>query len=80
MRQYKGYYIDHVIFNSKEDIDIFLKNQAVEAFKRACRYFAQTHSLEASMYEDEKAEVLHNSFGFDWETIEQMEIEAYQTV
>lgn len=79
MKQYKGYYIDHVYFNSKEDIDKFLEKQAVESFVKACRYFAEHPSMEASIYEDEQAERLNKVFGYDWETIEQMEIEAIKT-
>lgn len=29
MKQYKGYYIDGVIFNTEEDIDKFVKQQAI---------------------------------------------------
>lgn len=34
MKQYKGYYIDHVIFNSTAEIDAFIKKQAVEHHNR----------------------------------------------
>ena len=77
MTQYKGLYIDHVIFHNAADIDAFLKEKAVESYKRAVRHFAECASYEASAYCDEKAEILHRVYGLDWAEIEEIEIEAY---
>jgi hypothetical protein len=76
MKQYRGYYIDHVVFNSKEDIDNFLEKQAVEAHNKACKYFADHPSMEASNYCMEKAEYLVKQFGYTWEQVEALEIAA----
>lgn len=79
MRQYKGYYIDKVIFHNEEEIDRFLEKQAVDAYKVACQLFAKYCTLENSIYCNEKAETLVNQFGYTWEQVEALEIEAYKT-
>lgn len=76
MRQYKGYYIDHVVFNSKADIDKFLEREAVRAHEKACKYFADHPSMEASNYCMEKAEILVKLFGYTWEQVEELENKA----
>lgn len=76
MKQYKGYYIDEVVFNSTEEIDSFLKAQAIQAYKVACEYFAETHTIEAALFCDEKAQYLVNNFGMDWDEIAALEDEA----
>ena len=74
MTQYKGYYIDKVIFNSKADIDQFLKDQAVEAYEKAVEYFTTHPTMEASNYCHSKAEILVNQYGYTWEQVEALEI------
>jgi len=69
MRQYKGYYIDNVIFNNTNDIEAFLKRQAVDAYKMAVTLFVERSTIENSIYCDEKAERLVNEFGFTWEQV-----------
>ena len=32
MKNYKGYYIDKVVFNNEAEIDAFIKKQAVDRF------------------------------------------------
>ena len=76
MKQYKGLYIDGVIFTSKEDIDNFLKEQAIRSYKIAVKLFCRNTSIEASIYADQKAEYLNTQFGMDWEEIEAIEIEV----
>ena len=78
MTNYKGYTIDGVFFNSKKDIDRFLEDSAVNGYKTACKLFAETRSMSASMIMDEKAECLVNQFGYTWEQIEEIEISAYK--
>lgn len=78
MKNYKGYYIDNVIFHSIEEIDEFVKNQAIEAYKKAVELFAYNSTLENSIYVDSKAEILVNRYGFTWEEIEALEIATYQ--
>lgn len=80
MKQYKGYYIDKVIFNNEKEIDTFLEKQAVDAYKMACKLFAETRTMSSSMLCDEKAERLVNEFDYTWEQVEQLEIEAMKEV
>ena len=80
MKQYRGYFVDHVIFNSTEDIDNFIKSEAVAAYKKAVRYFADHCNMAASTYADEKAENLVNNFGFTWEEVEAIEIETLESI
>ena len=78
MTQYKGLYIDNVVFNSKEDIDNFLKEQAIRSYRIAVQAFCEHCDMEHSLYADEQAERLNAQFGMDWEEIEAIEIEAMQ--
>ena len=77
MTQYKGYYIDHIYFHSKSDIDSNIKKKAVEEYQRRIRYFADHSTMEASIFCSDHADVLHNNFGFSYEEIEAIEIAAY---
>ena len=77
MAQYKGYYIDHIHFNSKAEIDAHIKQQAVEAYQRLIRYFADHSTMAVSIKCSEAADRLHNTFGFSYEEIEELEISAY---
>ena len=76
MKQYKGYYIDGVIFNSKADIDKHIERQAVDYYKAAVAVFAEKHTFESSTVCEEAAERLVNNFGYTWEQVEAIEIEA----
>ena len=79
MTQYKGYYIDHIIFNSKADIDNFIKEQAIDRYKMMCRMFAREDAgVELAILMSEQADLLHNKFGLDYNEIEEIEIEAYK--
>lgn len=76
MKQYKGYYIDHVIFNSTAEIDAFIKKQAVEHHNRLSKMFSERPSMELSSMMSDSADRLHNLFSFSYEEIEEMEIAA----
>lgn len=76
MKQYKGVYIDGTIFTSEQDVDKFLEAKAVESYRIACQIFAKDRSIEASIYADEKAAVLLDTFGYTWEQVEAIEISA----
>ena len=76
MTKYRGYYIDGIYFNSKADVDKFVERKAVEAYKQAYKYFLNHPTMEASVYWSEKAEYLVNNFGYTWESVEVLEIEA----
>lgn len=77
MTQYKGYYIDHIYFNSKAEIDDYIKQKAVKEYQRRIRYFADHTTMEASIFCAEQADMLHNNFGFSYEEIEAIGIAAY---
>ena len=77
MTQYKGYYIDHIYFHSKAEIDAYIKQMAVEEYQRRIRYFADHSTMEAFIFCDEQADRLHDIFGFSYEEIEELEIAAY---
>lgn len=77
MKQYKGYYIDHIQFNSTAEIDNFIKEKAVERFKTLNKLFARHGTMEANVLCSEQADYLHDTFGFSYEDLEEMEIAAY---
>lgn len=80
MKQYKGIYIDNVIFNSEAEIDAFLERKAVEAYKMAVELFATFHDMAHSIGADEKAQVLADQYGYTWEQIEEIEIGVYKAI
>ena len=77
MTQYKGYYIDHIFFHSKAEIDAHIKQQAVEKFQMLNKFYAERPDMGVAQLCEEQAERLHDIFGFSWEEIEEMEIAAY---
>ena len=76
MTQYRGYYIDHIYFHSKAEIDAHIKHKAVEEYQRRIKYFSDHSTMEASIFCSEQADLLHNNFGFSYEEIEELEIAA----
>lgn len=80
MKQYKGYYIDKVVFNSEKEIDNFLKEQAVSAYRKAVKYFANHCTMEASIYCDDKARNLIDNFGYTYKQVEAIEIETLKSI
>jgi hypothetical protein len=80
MTKYMGYYIDGVIFTSKQDIDNFLEKTAIEKFKTAVELFAEHPSVEASMWQTDKAERLVNAYGYTWEQVEEIEISVLKII
>ena len=79
MKQYRGYYIDKVIFKNEQDIDAFIKSEAVRSFKRAVILFMNDCSMANSIYCDEQADKLVNKFGFTWDEVDTFEIEALES-
>lgn len=77
MKQYKGYYIDHVFFNSEADIDEHIKAQTIKSYKIACEMFARHADMEHSIYASEIADRLHD-LGLSWDEIEKIENDACQ--
>ena len=80
MKKYKGYFIDHVIFNSKQDIDKHIKEKAIESYKTAIWLFAKNKDMESSIYADDKAEYLVSQCGMTLEQVEAIEIETYKAI
>ena len=81
--KYKGYYIEKDSvngFHSKEDIDNFLRNQAVKDFKMSVEMFAAHSTMECSIFSAEKADRLVKGFGFTWEQVEALEIETLEAL
>lgn len=77
MKQYKGYYIDKVIFHNETDIDAFIKKQTIEKYQQLCKMFAKNACMELIDMMNPYEERLHNEFGLSYEEIEQLEILAY---
>ena len=77
MKQYKGYYIDQVIFNNETEIDAFIKKQTIEKYQQLCKMFANDACMALIVMMTPYEERLHNEFGLSYEEIEQLEIEAY---
>ena len=74
MKNYKGYYIDKVIFNNEKEIN------AINAYRQAVELFAIHSTMEKSIYCDERAEILVNKFGFTWEDVEELEIRTLKAI
>lgn len=76
--KYKNYYIDGVAFRNKAEVDAWLKETAVERFKKLHRWFAERPDIAMGIICSEQAELLHNTYGFEWDEIERLEIEVYK--
>ena len=74
MTKYKGYYIDHIYFNSKADIDAFIKDLEIARYKKLAIMFANHHSMEISAAMDDLSLVLVNQYGLTWEQVEALEV------
>lgn len=73
MIQYMGY-----SFNNLAEVETYLKNSAVNAYKQAIALFNQNPTMEAECYCSEKAKILVKRFGFTWEQVEKIENDFYQ--
>lgn len=79
MIKYRGYYIDHVVFNSKKDIDEHCKNELIAGIKKyiemmfSSRYSA-SEKMTLSQWVSDREKQLHDEFGMSWEEIEELEI------
>lgn len=81
MKQYKGYYIDHIYFHSTEDIDNYIRGQLVKRFIKLNQLFLSSDSnIECSILCDEVAQQLNSQYGLSWEELEQLEITAIQSL
>lgn len=80
MNRYRGYYIDHVVFNSREDIDKQVKKDRIRKLEKytamldSPRYSsAEIMTIMSYMMDVER--LLVSEDGLTWEDIEQLEIE-----
>ena len=73
MIQYMGY-----SFNNQKEGETYLKNSAVNVYKKAIALFNQNPTMEAECYCSEKAEILVKRFGFTWEQVEKIENDFYR--
>ncbi len=81
--KYKGYYIEKESangFHCKEEVDHFLREQAVNAYITSVQMFASHPTMECSIYSAEKADRLVKGFGFTWEQVEAIEIETLKAL
>ena len=78
MTNYKGYYIDNVIFHSKSDIDAFVKEQAINKYKMLVEMFSRKPSMELSCMMSDHADRLHKVFGLSYGEIEDIEIAVFK--
>lgn len=81
MKKYRGYYIDHVVFNSQSDIDKFI----IEDRKKAIRKYSKMMNndrytpgelITLTGWITDIERLLHNEDRLSWSEIEQIEIEA----
>lgn len=75
-REYRGYYIDHVSFHSKEEIDEFIRDNMINHYRTAVQEFVRDPDYAISIYVDRIAEDLHRQCGVSWEEIAAIEIET----
>lgn len=78
MKCYKGCYIDNVYFHNTAEVDRFLEEKAVAAYKLACELFAEKPSMEHSIYCEEKADCLVNQYGYSYDQLEAIEAAAFE--
>ena len=76
MTKYKGYYIDGVTFRNKAEIDKFIKDETINAYKMYCKMFAEKPSMELMHLINPCMDKLHDEYGLSYEEIELLEIEA----
>ena len=77
MIKYRGYYIDGFAFRSKEEVDDFIKQQAIDRYKIYCRLFSRKPSMELSVIMANHADYMHRSCGMNYADIEDIEIEIF---
>ena len=75
MKSYNGYYIDHVVFHSEDEIDAFIKKQAVDKMGLLVKCFVNDPCMETSIALSNHQDYMHDVLGFDGIEIEHLEIE-----
>lgn len=77
MIKYRGYYIDGFHFHSKEEIDAFIKEQAIDRYKSYCRLFSRCPTMEASIVITAHEDWMHKHCGMSYAEIEDIQIEVF---
>lgn len=80
MTRYKGYYIDGVIFRTKQEIDDFIKNEIIRKIKIFYELFSSDRYSPAEKMsickEISTREIrLHDEYGMEWDEIEALQFE-----
>ena len=83
MTKYKGYYIDNVIFTSKNDIDNFIKSELITKIKKYSKMLLNApdshitpgyvHGFMEMITAAE--ERLHNEYNISYEELELIEVD-----
>lgn len=76
-RKYRGYYIGPGAFQTKAEIDNFIKQQAIRRYQSYCRSFLRDRTIEASVVMSNHADYMHNVCGMSYDEIEAIEIEVF---
>ena len=58
MRKYKGYYIDKVIFSNEDEIDEFIKSEAIRAYKQSVELFVNQFGFTWEQIEELEIQVM----------------------
>ena len=76
--KYRGYYIDHVVLDSKEEIDRFVKEQGIKNLKRLngiMHTYTDSGMIMTACNEACRVErFLHDECGMAWDEIEALEV------
>lgn len=70
MRRYKGLYIDGITFKNEKEADNFLKQLALDAFKRDTIWFYNKPCIQASSAYSDSAKYLVDVYGYTWDQLE----------
>ena len=79
MMKYRGYYIDKNnagCFNSKKEVDEFIKKETVTSFKKYTKLSIKYPMSFASDICMRLGKRLHDEFGYSYEEIEMFELEV----
>ena len=75
MTKYRGYYIDGVVFNSKSEIDEFVKKAIIDKARQfnrmlMCKRYTESQMIQISDEITIRERRLHDEFNMSYEDIE----------
>lgn len=76
MKQYKGYYIDNVIFHNEKEVDNFIREKAILHYTMLNQIFKKEMSFESSVMCSDYEIYMHDTLGFSFEELEAIEAAA----